>query len=177
MMLHVQHSSPGWSTLPYEVLLRHQNQVFMETGTFMGGGVALALQFPFKVIHSIEIEPTSHFQAAQMFSHEDRVKLHLGDSGVIIADILPTITTPATFWLDGHAPHTPLYQELLAIARHQIKTHTIIIDDLRVFGKSMWGIEVDLKTTMDLLLAINPDYRFKRVDSCNGPQDILVAYP
>jgi hypothetical protein len=178
MIPHTQNNlTPGDSTLPYGVLQKHQNPVFIETGTLNGGGIALALQFPFETVHSIEIDPQSHANALAMFAGEKRVRLHLGDSAVVLPELIKTIDVPITFWLDGHTPHTPLYQELRSIALHPIKTHTIIIDDLRVFGKTLWGLEVDLKTTLELLLAINPAYKIELEDSCNGPKDILVAHP
>ena len=60
-----------------------------------------------------------------------------------MSELLPKISEPITFWLDGHwsagdtaqgDTNTPLLQELVEISNHHIKNHTILVDDIRQFG-------------------------------------------
>ncbi|MBI2810892.1 MAG: hypothetical protein HYX67_08705, partial [Candidatus Melainabacteria bacterium] len=92
------------------------------------------------------------------------------------------IDAPATFWLDGHYSgpgtamgnsNTPLLEELKHIAQHPIKTHTLLIDDIRLLGAQ----EMDFITLEELkreILLINPNYEFSFEDGY-AANDVLVA--
>jgi hypothetical protein len=186
------------SLLP-DVLSKYTyNKYFIETGTFTGGGVIRALEAGFKFIHSIEIAPNYYESAVSAFANNENVTIHLGDSVKVLPDILSNIDEPITFFLDSHffsaSPRmyggeklseidVPLYQELDIIGSHNIKNHTILIDDRRVFGLSTipgepvfvdWtGIsEARIK---EKLLSINKDYEFYYIDTSNRKEDIFVA--
>ena len=75
------------------------------------------------------------------FQNNPRVTLIHGDSGVVLEDALKLVDAPATLWLDGHfsngdtvkgIDYTPILRELECIQSHNIKSHTIIIDDIRI---------------------------------------------
>lgn len=68
---------------------------------------------------------------------------------------------------------SPILQELEAIKNHPIKNHTILIDDVRMFGtRDFDGVTLDQIT--DKLREINPNYSifFEKGYQAN---DILVA--
>jgi hypothetical protein len=172
------------------------NGIFIETGTFMGGGVTRALEAGFKQIHSIEVSPDFYDYCMTCFADKENVYIHLGSSTEVLPKLLENINEPVTLFLDGHffsaSPSTinnirlakedvPLLIELDVIANHPIKNHTILIDDRRVFGKSNipgevvdWS-EVSEDTIEKKLLQINKNYKFSYLDSSNGQNDILVA--
>lgn len=154
------------------------NRVFFETGTFRGDGVQLAIDAGFEKIYTMDIDAShasflrSRFQIKDfdellMSKHEE--EFLFADSAEYLYYAISKIKVPITFWLDAHAQHLedepefrnpyPLLKELEQIARHPIKTHTILIDDILhlthpdITGWTRETIESALK-------AINPEYKF-----------------
>ncbi len=157
--------------MPIKFDLRKYNtpgSVFIETGLWKCHGVEKAIQAGFEKIISIEIAPRI-FKAGQkrLSKHisSGRVSLLLGDSSSMMDVALSQVPdSRIVFWLDGHyqgvgpCVSNPLYSELDAIARHARKDHTVLIDDRRLFSRATWG--VDERRIIDVLLRINPLYRF-----------------
>lgn len=166
---------------PYTFLL-HPNRVFIETGSSVGEGIQRALLSGFQEIHSIELSPKHFFVCTERFRCNPIVNLHFGDSGKDLFDIIKNINEPITFWLDGHyqggetargETMSPILKELHQIKRHHIKTHTLLIDDVRLFGT----YEFDYTTRqmiIDAIYAINPNYTISYEDGF-VKNDILVA--
>lgn len=155
---------------------RYRRQILIETGTWHGDGVQAALDAGFEHVHSIELSPSLYRQARQRFMSDARVDIYLGLSTGWLPMILDHVHTPVTFWLDAHysagdtarGPEmTPLLGELDIIAEHEIKEHTILIDDVRLFGTDF--ADVQLADVEQALTRINPAYRIQH----DG--DILVA--
>ncbi len=168
-----------------EVFARHPNPVLIETGTYKGDAIAAALEAGFSEVRSVELSLQLHQDAAGRFAGDGRVLLWLGHSAERLPEMLAGVVTPATFWLDAHysggltagdADQCPLLAELAAIAAHPINTHTILIDDVRQFGREMPVTSAQAKAA---LLAINPDYAIA-LEQSGDPGlglDILVARP
>lgn len=162
------------SSLTKEILSLHTNKWFVETGTNYGAGVELAISCGFKNIITIEIDP--ELSRAVKKRLKKKAIFLVGDSRDRINDALKLIDAPATFWLDGHSfGDVPLINELEAIAKHPIKTHTLIIDDVRMFDTGHWG-NIGTDTVLSKIKEINPDYEIKYYDSINAPNDILIAW-
>ena len=169
-------------SLVASVLNRYPNEVFVETGTFRGDAVREALLCHFSEIHSIEIHRPFYDNCILMFKDKPRVKLHLGDSSDCLWEVIKEIDVPITFWLDGHievgVQHgkkpIPVIDELESIGRHHIKTHTILVDDRRVMGTDVW-FGITEEEVIEGIMKINKDYKISYEDSCNAPNDILVA--
>jgi hypothetical protein len=115
--------------------------VFIETGTYLGGTVSY-LKKIFKKIISIELDPNLYSEAKRKFSKSKHIRIYQGDSGEVILGILNDISEPCLFWLDGHYSdgitakgklNTPILQELDHILNHRIDNHIILIDDARCF--------------------------------------------
>jgi hypothetical protein len=155
------------------------NPVFIETGSFDGVGIKNAFFAGFKEIHSVELEENHYLFCKECFKYNDNIHVYKGDSVDVLPTILNKITQPATIWLDAHysgegTANTgfPLMKELEVIKQHSIKSHTIIIDDLRNWKKETVGFNVeDIK---DKILEINPEYTFSYADGVVWG-DILVA--
>lgn len=176
-------------------LRQYRSPAFVETGTYLGDGVWLALMAGFPKVYSIEISPEYYERAQVRFAAEiaaGRVELLLGDSLQLIGEIVRREPREMTFWLDAHSmphnldaeaegretgAHCPLYEEIAAIARHPLKTHTIMIDDVRLLGQdSAWGGHgVSLQGIEERIRAINPAYRVTYEDGFQKG-DVLVAY-
>jgi hypothetical protein len=164
-----------------EIFQKYLNPLFIETGTWHGDGVQQALDAGFKNVVSFELSTELHYLCSKRFEGNFDVTLFQGDSAEELPKFIKHITTPITFWLDGHfsggdtamgKQNTPLLEELEAIKAHPIKTHTILIDDLRGWYKETQGF--DTLDLMKKILEISPNYVFTLEDGY-VPNDILVA--
>lgn len=63
-----------------------------------------------------------------------------------------------------------------ALLDHPIKTHTLLVDDRRIFGQlgSNWGEDLDEELLIEAMTDINPDYQISFEDGCIA-DDIIVA--
>lgn len=161
-----------------EVLSRYQTKVFVETGTYAGEAVDLALQLGFDRIHSVELNADMARNAAAKFKARTNVMIYSGSSGALLPGILRNMVGPVTFWLDAHPitdpltlERTPLREELTAIAEAlpALDVHAVLIDDMRVFSAAerLW-MENRLKE-------IFPGYVICRDYNYCASDDILVA--
>lgn len=180
-------------SLTKAVLSKYINPVFVETGTYHGGGVQLALECGFEKIHSIEIYEPFYQSAIKRFKEDIEVLIWYGDSLEVLPRILASITQPATFFLDSHTveqtremgwvTELPLLKELVLIEQHAIKTHTILIDDKSMLGgkkpKGGWisreWQKLEESQLIDMLYRINPQYKITYEDSAVEKDDIIVA--
>jgi len=121
-------------------LTKYINPVFIETGTYMGDGIRKALKSGFTEIYSIEIDPDRYLSCKKMFAENKNVTIILGDSGKVLPDLLQKINKKITFWIDAHYcadgafigdKWCPLKEEFEAIKNHNIKCHTLLVDDWR----------------------------------------------
>jgi hypothetical protein len=138
---------------------------FIETGTFEGDMTALAAGL-FREVHSIELQPELAARARERFVSQDHVRVHQGDSGGVLRELLKQVDTSCVFWLDAHYSggitargerDTPVIEELRAIAAHPVRPHAVFIDDARVFG--MDDDYPSLEETIRLLKEIDPELR------------------
>lgn len=173
------------TTLLPRVLGKYMNPYFVETGTADGDCVRLALEMNFEKIFSIELDQSlqdKNIQIFKQFTDNGKLELITGDSLLEIPRIVSKLDKPTTFWLDAHVDFgpmginkCPLYEEIKAIKQSKIKTHTILIDDVRIFGQH-WGEDISLLTIKNSILEINPDYKFTFEDNTYANNDVLVAY-
>jgi hypothetical protein len=117
-------------------------RTLVETGTYRGGTIA-ALRNRFARIYSVELDDALYERAGARFAGMANVTLLHGDSADVLPTLLPRLTEPALFWLDGHysgpgtakgRKETPIVEEIRAVLAHPIPGHVILIDDARVFG-------------------------------------------
>lgn len=172
------------TTLSLEVISKYKNDIFIETGTSQGAGVALALKAGFSKIYSIELDSSLQGKNISYFSKEiseNIVELIIGDSLNELINLIPKIDKRITFWLDAHVDggpsgikKCPLYEELISINDSPIKNHTILIDDMRMLGHH-WGEGIYITEIKNKILEINPKYKFK-FENGFEKDDILVAY-
>lgn len=176
--IHQLESSPSKA-----VFEKFPNPYFVETGSYRGDGIQMAIETGFPCIYSIELSPLHYKHCKKRFASVPSVHLVLGDSSKHLKKILAKIDAPITFWLDGHyssgntakgKTNCPLLEELAAIANHPIKTHTILIDDVRLLGTHEFDF-IELEKIVEAILQINPDYIIGFEDGY-APRDILTAY-
>ena len=166
-----------------EIFQKYINNYFIETGSYLGDGIQQAINAGFKNILSIELSDKYFNICKNRFINNLNVSIIKGDSFKVLPEIILKINEPITFWLDGHHScedtalgeyWVPLIQELDAIKNHEIKTHTILIDDMRCWKEpnpvhGFCTIDVHSK-----LKEINNLYNFHYEDGLEI-NDILVA--
>ena len=176
---------PIKTTLPRSVLLKYMNPYFLETGTADADCTRLAIDVGFEKVYSIDVNQISQDRNRldlKEIINSGNVTLITGDSLHELSKLIPSLDKPTTFWLDAHgsydgftgAKSCPLYEELQAIKSSEIKTHTIMMDDMRILGGN-WGRGIDQGTLKQKCLEINSEYKFT-LENGHVPNDILVAY-
>jgi len=172
--------------MPSNVVLfekHNYNKIFIETGSYAGDGIRNAIFAGYKDIYSIELTDKYYQFCKNCFKYIDNVNLFHGDSVDRLPEVLANIKSPATFWLDAHYSGgetsfretlTPLLNELDIIGKHRIKSHTIIIDDLREWNVNYPAIGFGIEEIKAKILSINKDYVFSLADG-HVPDDVLVA--
>lgn len=154
-----------------EAAQRFHTRILVETGTYLGDTLFM-LAPDFDTLYSIELSPLFHQKAKHRFQDLPKIHLIQGDSGKALFQLVPTLHTPALFWLDGHYSggvtakgdkDCPVMEELAAIFQSPL-AHVIYIDDARLFvGK-------DDYPTLDALRAFvqqhRPDYALQVENDC-----------
>jgi hypothetical protein len=165
-----------------DVFVKFPNPVFVETGTYIGDGVQMALDAGFPTIYSLELAEYYYRSSQKRFQEDSRVHIVLGNSSYVLYNVIKNIQQPITFWLDGHYSggltakthkNTPVLDELDQIKKHHIKTHTILIDDMRCCD-TWWFDNISKKTIIEKIYEINPDYTITYEDGAIAG-DVLVA--
>lgn len=164
-------------------LAKYPNRILIETGTAGAEGTRAALEAGFQEIYTIEVHSEIFHRAVVLLADYPNVHPLYGPSPENLLGVLARVREPVTFWLDAHSsgPGTggiwlcPLMDELRVIATHDIKTHTILIDDVHLFGRELPGSQEVFQRLRD----INPNYHIG-YDQSMTPElglDILVAVP
>lgn len=78
------------------------NKYFVETGSFEGDGIVMAINGQFPNIYSIELSNNYYDLCKHKFANYPHIKLFLGDSAEVLYETIKNIESPITFWLDGH---------------------------------------------------------------------------
>lgn len=188
MRLQKSQKTMSESTLKLGVLKKYAyNKIYIETGTADGQSVEIARSAGFKRIITIEAAPRVFERACKRFAFDDNVLCILGDSGSVLPNILHSINEPITFFLDAHwstgepdlpngVSKCPLLNDVIAIRNHSVKTHTILIDDIRYFrgaGIEQWG-NITIGDILEIIMQINPEYQIS-FEAGSIENDILVA--
>lgn len=176
------------STLKLDVLAKYAyNKIYIETGTGDGESVEIARTAGFKRIITIEAAPRMFELACKRFAFADNILCVLGDSGSALPNILHSINEPITFFLDAHwstgepelpngVSKCPILDDLIAIRNHSVKTHTILVDDIRLFRHrrvEQWG-NISIGDILEVIMQINPKYHIW-FEPGFTENDILVA--
>jgi len=129
---------------PSELMLqlkdRYELRDFIETGTYYGGTAVWAASH-FDNVTTIEYSREIFEEAVARHGKVRNINFIFGDSRSVLNAIVPKLSRPAIFWLDGHwsggqtygeNDECPLIDEIYAI---NISTHAhlLFIDDARLF--------------------------------------------
>jgi len=161
-------------SLTADILAPFTRNIFIETGTYTGGGVITALYVGFKRVYSIENDLTLYSEVKTKFSTHSNVHLLYGDSTQKLSEVLMDIEEPSTIFLDAHSvTYNPLLYELSTIKSFKIKDHIILIDDIVQLG--YYWKDITKEMVENAVLNINKKYTISYVDTVNAKNDLLVA--
>jgi hypothetical protein len=176
-------------------LFKHiNNNVFLETGTFQGDTLCEIIENcnlcnPRSII-SLELSEVFFKSCVNRFKNNSNVTIYKANSKCDLYNIIKNIDSPITFWLDSHWSGVqdvgcddeticPILEELEQIKQHDIKIHTIMIDDIRLMNASNireHGFPVSLQQIIKKIYEINPNYKIKYYNDYICNNDVLVAY-
>jgi hypothetical protein len=169
------------------------SDVYIETGILYGESIQLALNSGFKKIYAIDINPLfveSNRNRYKKEIEEGKLIILEGASTDVLPQILKTIDSKSTFFLDAHdldyngihkskfdkSYECPVLTEIKIILEHNIKNHIIMIDDIKMIVNNFgWanGYNISLQQIKNKILEINPDYKFDLIEEING---CLICY-
>lgn len=140
------HPCPPPHRIKQEALCKYRDQfgtrILVETGTFRGD-MMHAMAGQFDQLYSIELSEQLFQKAKERFQDRPHVTILQGDSGRVLGDLIPKLSSTTLFWLDGHysagetakgEKDTPIYEELAHILDDQRFQHIVLVDDARLFG-------------------------------------------
>ena len=133
---------------------KHGIDTLVETGTQVGRTAVWAARH-FKKVITIEVDEGYFGRTVEKHGHVQNIEFIYGDSGEVLLDVMPRLTTPAMFWLDAHWSRDLLYgrpevicpvmTEIAAINTFPDPGHIIMIDDARLFlGENSWPYSMDV---------------------------------
>lgn len=138
----------------------HQLRTLVETGLYNGHGSGMPVQDRFWRYVVIDWQQPNVDKAR---TENPNAEVYCGDSARILPLLLAdgSIVEPCLFWLDAHGitedppdwPICPLFREIAAIAAHYVpgrREHTVLIDDLCMFGPTDWWALKDAPSREEL---------------------------
>lgn len=145
----------GAFTKKYQAFLPHGTEdVWIETGTYLGRSLILAIGFGFRELHTIEVSPTRFHDLEAIhpiLCRDPLVHRHLGSSRDCLRSIMEPFTNrTVVFWLDAHyqgesqeerdtVSECPILAELDAIAQVRWQQPVVVcIDDANLFTDAFW---------------------------------------
>lgn len=179
--------------LRFADFLRYSH-TFIETGTFYGQGVLLALEAGFARVRTVEADSFIFEKATEILGNLALVEQYHGESTTMLPSMLFDIDCPCVFWLDAHAAgegtfaHADvmkkrsesefaqdkiLTKELEIILNHRTD-HILLLDDQ--YGENPENIRY-----RETLLRANQNYTFTFMDRQEGEtlykDKVLVCIP
>lgn len=167
--------------MPKHTKFKNISGNFIETGSFKGDGIQLAINSGFTHITSIELSKHYLDICRDRFAGHEAVTLIHGDSYYELASLLKGNDLSYTYWLDGHdsgglTAHGvlgfPIVQELEAILSRGVSGEVVYIDDMRILRD--YSPHVNIDKFMSLVKRYKVDYEVRFERSSRDSKDIMV---
>lgn len=156
------YAAPSPKYVKDAVLLRRgaANATWVESGAFLGETTALLARHA-KHVYTIEPADALYERVSERFAKAGNVTVLHKTSEAAFDTLLPTLSGPVNFWLDGHfsagatyqgANDTPIREELKAIAENigRLSPVCVIVDDVRCFRP--WDPQYSTYPDLDYLV-------------------------
>lgn len=154
---------------------------FLETGT-NNAESTINMSAHFKNVISIEISNGHYLKCVEKTKNIKNIKLYLGDSSILLEEILKTINDDIVFWLDAHysplsnqgrgKKDCPLMEELAIISKRN-NNDIIIIDDYSIFGTNVCDGANWSDIVVDKILKLFDE---KRIVGCFDIDDMFCLF-
>jgi hypothetical protein len=93
---------------------------------------------------------------------------------MVLHEVIKEIIQPVTFCLDSRSEPPPaLIQELGVLKHHRVKTHTILIRNMNLFGTAASGF-IEWPQVQEVIRRVNDRYRFTAHQEENA---VAATYP
>ena len=151
----------------------------IETGTWLGNGVQAAFDSGFNKVYTCDINKNRITAAKEKFKNNNLIALNEPSKIALIEFLEKERENRCVIFLDGHSmPRTdeeredlgflnstvkeglrpcPLIEELSIINKHNVKNHTILIDDYQCFDTWMFDY-LSFEDVQKAVRNINPNY-------------------
>lgn len=160
---------------------------FVETGTYKGDTTLMASKH-FDQVYTTEIVKNLYDYSANRAKEAQRTNIHfyLGDSIVLLRDIMPKVISGAVFFIDAHqsGPDTsnngkqlvPLLEELDVILSYKLGPSLFIFDDVRFWiGKSQQAPDWSKISCLEILTKfMNRKYKIQTFFELNDRFYVLT---
>lgn len=149
--------------MPKKLKFKKKTNKFIETGSYMGDGIQLAMDSGFDDIFSIEVSNKYFKICEERFIGNKNVKMILGDSMYELSKLLDNYRNDRfTYWLDGHysdgdtgrgSKDFPIMIELESILKRNVNGEVIYIDDMRILKN------LDEEVNLDSIISLVGKYK------------------
>ena len=160
---------------------KNKTSNFIETGSYLGDGIQLAIDSGFDNIYSIELSDEYYNHCSIRFSGNDKVKLIKGDSYYELDNLINESNEIFTYWLDGHYSggntgfgilEFPIMNELESILKSGVSGEIIYIDDMRILRD--YSDSINENKIIELINKYKIDYIISYEKSIHDEKDIIV---
>lgn len=147
------------------------NEYLVDTGSQFLRENLINVCDKFKKIYCIEVLDDTNEKEHKLNDYSN-IEISKLDCNKFIVDVVEHIHTNITFMLYSNTHTNTMLENLEHIKLHHIKTHTIIIFNIRLYTHNL---HIDLNDIINKLYEINSEYKICYFDSTYSQDDILVA--
>jgi hypothetical protein len=161
--------------MPKETKFRKKTEKYVETGSYEGYSIQLAIDSGFDTVYSIELTDHYYDYCVNRFINNKNVNMLKGDSIVELNKFLNNNpNTQFTYWLDAHtSDYTPIMEELELILSRNVNDELIYIDDMRLYRN--FSEKVNIKNIQNLIFKYKPNAILSYEGDIWDANDILIV--
>ena len=167
--------------MPKVIKFKNKTKNFIETGSYIGDGIQLAIDSGFEKIYSIEISEDYYSICKDRFINNKNVEMIKGDSFYELEKIINDSEVPFTYWLDGHYSggktgfgelEFPIMIELESILKRGINGEIIYIDDMRILRN--YSEDINEYKMREILSKYKKEFTITFENSEHSENDIMI---
>jgi hypothetical protein len=142
-----------------DIAKKYKSPVWLATVLDQGDVLQTGIDAEYAYVVGVTTDKGDYQWCRQRFDGLSQIRLFYGPD-MVLFEVIKDIIQPVTFCLDSRSDPAPaLIQELGVLKHHRIKSHTIIIRNVSLFGKPESG-GIGWPQVQEVLRRINDRYRF-----------------